>query len=272
MNYFKNGQISNVAEDNWGGSVPIVRAEHKENFTQILNNLLNDERLSYGARGLMAHALTHYDDWVFNGEDYFITELDKKTKVRSCIKELVQHGYLKRIANRNEKGVFQGYKYVFHEKPFLDLPFSEKPILDKPNSDNHNMDKGTENTDTEPFLDFPFSDKPFLDKPFSENRKLNNTNITNTNIYIGLTFIDDVIDKVKITQDQYNALVNKHGKELVNNQILGLDSYIVNGKGAKYKDHYRVLNTWCNKNKNMNINKSKSITYATNKEAMEIYK
>lgn len=67
-------------------------------------------------------------------------------------------------------------------------------------------------------------------------------------IYMSLAFIDDVIDKVKITKEQYDKLINKFNKELVHNQILQLDNYIINGKGKKYKDHYRVLNTWCNKN------------------------
>jgi hypothetical protein len=65
-------------------------------------------------------------------------------------------------------------------------------------------------------------------------------------IYIDLTFIDDVIDKVKITQEQYDKLVNKFATELTNNQIIALDNYIANGKGTKYKDHYRALNKWCN--------------------------
>ncbi len=64
-------------------------------------------------------------------------------------------------------------------------------------------------------------------------------------IYIDLNFIDDVIDRVKITQEQYDKLVNKFGIELTNKQIIALDNYITNGKGTKYKDHYRALNTWC---------------------------
>ena len=64
-----------------------------------------------------------------------------------------------------------------------------------------------------------------------------------------LKFIDDVIDKVKITEDQYKNLKNKFGIDLLHKQIISLDNYIANGKGSKYKDHYRVLNTWCNKDK-----------------------
>ena len=63
--------------------------------------------------------------------------------------------------------------------------------------------------------------------------------------YIDLSFIDEVIDKVEITQEEYKKLTDKFGIELLSGQILALDNYITNGKGTKYKDHYRVLNTWC---------------------------
>lgn len=76
--------------------------------------------------------------------------------------------------------------------------------------------------------------KDNIDKPQKE--KIN---------YMDLTFIDDVIEKVKITQDQYNKLLTKYNQSLLHNQIIALDNYIVNGKGNKYKDHYRALNTWC---------------------------
>lgn len=76
------------------------------------------------------------------------------------------------------------------------------------------------------------------------------------NIYIDLTFIEDCIDTVKLTQEQYNNLIDKFDKKLVNNQILDLDNYIVNGDGKKYKDHYKVLLNWCNKEmKNKKVDK-----------------
>lgn len=76
--------------------------------------------------------------------------------------------------------------------------------------------------------------------------------------YIDLSFIDTVIkiDKVKLTQEEYDKLTSKFGKELVNENILSLDNYIVNGKGNRYKDHYRVLNTWCNKSQETYRNNS----------------
>jgi len=74
-------------------------------------------------------------------------------------------------------------------------------------------------------------------------------NSIDKSIYMDLKFIDVIIDKVQITKEQYETLCTKHTKELVDKEIVSLDNYIVNGKGNKYKDHYRTLNTWCNKNK-----------------------
>lgn len=75
-------------------------------------------------------------------------------------------------------------------------------------------------------------------------------------IYISLSFIDDSIDKVKLTQEQYDKLINKFSKDLVHKTIISLDTYIANGT-KKYKDHYRTLNNWCTKN---------------NKEAPKVFK
>lgn len=62
-------------------------------------------------------------------------------------------------------------------------------------------------------------------------------------VYMNLTFIDDIIENVKITEEEYNKLIGKHGKANIDKIILKLDNYIANGR-KKYKDHYRVINTW----------------------------
>lgn len=75
-----------------------------------------------------------------------------------------------------------------------------------------------------------------------------------------LKFIDDVIDKVRLSKEQYEKLKDKYGQVTLNKQIIALDNYIANGKGRKYKDHYRVLNTWCNK---LSLESNKGITTAS---------
>ena len=86
------------------------------------------------------------------------------------------------------------------------------------------------------------------------NSSINNIDKTANNkkpVYMDLTFIEDYIDTVKITQDQYDKLVKDYGVNIVNNTIRNLDNYIVNNK-RKYKDHNRVLRTWLSKNNNQN--------------------
>lgn len=178
--------------------MPIIRAEHKDNFTQILNNLLNDERLTYGARGLMAHVLTHYDNWIFNGENYFVTNLDKISKVKKYLKELINLGYLKRYQEKNSKGTFSNVLYIFNEVPLYEKAIIENdllskgneivpieprlnlPITDLPIAVNNITDKTEEESHIYPKIDFPLSELPLSAQPLSENQILNNTNITNT--------------------------------------------------------------------------------------------
>ncbi|WP_160687477.1 hypothetical protein [Clostridium sp. C2-6-12] len=170
--------------------MPIYRAEHKQNFTMILNNVLNDQKLSYGARGLMSHVLTHYDNWVFTGEDYFITKVDKKAKIRGYIKELITNGYLKRTREIDSKGRLGNSIYIFYEMPNCDYPNLENrkmeevnPNLEKPNLEKQKQGECIEVKVVNPNSEKSNLDYPNLDYPNLENRKLNNTNINNINIY-----------------------------------------------------------------------------------------
>lgn len=95
-----------------------------------------------------------------------------------------------------------------------------------------------------------------LNKKASSKAEDDNENI----LFMDLKFIDDVIDKVKLSKEQYEKLKYKYGQATLNKQIIALDNYIANGKGRKYKDHYRVLNTWCNK---LSLESNKGITTAS---------
>lgn len=69
------------------------------------------------------------------------------------------------------------------------------------------------------------------------------------NIYMDLTFIDDVvkIEKVELTQEQYDTLKDKYGESELHNVIVSLETYIANGK--KYTNHFLTLNNWLRNNK-----------------------
>ena len=86
-----------------------------------------------------------------------------------------------------------------------------------------------------------------IDKNSKDKIRLDKNSI-DKNIYIDLKFIDEVIEKVKLTKEQYDKLVTKYSKEVIHKTIISLDTYIANGT-KKYKDHYRTINNWCMKSK-----------------------
>lgn len=49
---------------------------------------------------------------------------------------------------------------------------------------------------------------------------------------------------VKLTEEQFNNLVQEHGVEYTENIILDLENHIVNGDGAKYTDHNLAIENW----------------------------
>lgn len=208
-----------------GDIVPIYKAEHKENFTQILNEILSNDKLSYGARGLMAYVLTHCDNWVFTGEDYFTTEKDKLSKVKGYLKELILFGYLKRYQEKSIGGVFGKMIYIFFEIPRLESPLTEnqttvkttsesgvspkvkKPTTVKPLTENQiTVENGLE-SQLSPRTVLPLTDSPLTVSPLAENHILNNTNINNNKKEKG-TNLDKLINSFSDDEDLKNTLLD----------------------------------------------------------------
>ncbi|MBY2477520.1 helix-turn-helix domain-containing protein [Clostridioides difficile] len=76
--------------------------------------------------------------------------------------------------------------------------------------------------------------------------KSNTTPQNEPKTYLDLSFLDLDIEKVKLTKDEYDKLISKFGKKYIHDKIVSLENYIVNGKGSRYKSHYRALLTWGN--------------------------
>lgn len=132
----------------------IIRGKRDTNFTIMRNEGLQDVRLSFKARGLMAYMLSLPDDWKF-----YVKELvkhsnrDGRDAVLSGLKELEKVGYLQRTTHRN-KGKFDSVDYLLVDVP-VSTPQTENPDTGKPDTDN-----------------------PTPDKPDTENPQLQSTNGT----------------------------------------------------------------------------------------------
>lgn len=132
----------------------IIRGKRDTNFTIMRNEGLQDVRLSFKARGLMAYMLSLPDDWKFYVKELVKhSDRDGRDAVLSGLKELEKVGYLQRTTHRN-KGKFDSVDYLLVDVP-VSTPQTENPDTGKPDTDN-----------------------PTPDKPDTENPQLQSTNGT----------------------------------------------------------------------------------------------
>lgn len=94
----------------------IHRRKKPSNYVQLDNRLLQDETLSWKAKGLLAYLLALPEDWQVNIADLTKRSTDGRDGTASGIKELVSAGYVfrERVTFR---GRFEGYDYHVFEQP-----------------------------------------------------------------------------------------------------------------------------------------------------------
>ncbi|GEM_PF-1847306 len=113
----------------------------KENpYVMINKQFLNDERLSWKAKGILTYLLSMPDDWQIYENELVKHSKDGITSLKSGIKELIEFGYIIREQVRNEKGQFKGYEYYVYE---VSTEIRKSNIGDpnngKPNTTNNNI-------------------------------------------------------------------------------------------------------------------------------------
>ncbi|WP_339851157.1 hypothetical protein MKY42_11625 [Paenibacillus sp. FSL W7-1088] len=97
-------------------------------FTRVLNELLQDTRLSFKARGLLAYMLSKPDNFKFHIDELIKHATDGKDSIRAGMKELEKWGYLNRYSIK-EKGKIVSWVLDVYEKPESGFPQLENPTL-----------------------------------------------------------------------------------------------------------------------------------------------
>jgi hypothetical protein len=109
--------------------MPILRVQkHRHNYVIMDKSGLEDDRLSYRARGLLAALLAKPDDWDIN-----LARLAKPKRgegrkaLLAAMRELEQYGYADKQLQRDEKtGKLRGYVTFIYETPTLAI--TEVPL------------------------------------------------------------------------------------------------------------------------------------------------
>lgn len=141
----------------------IIRSKRSKNFSIIDNDILDDERLSFKARGLLSYMLSKPDDWRF-----YATELakhsqkDGRDSIGGALKEMEKFGYLKRTQKRSLNGRFGDQDWLLLDTPAFSpqtgfpetvfpetvFPETENPQLLSTDNTNTNSTKDDDDDDT----------------------------------------------------------------------------------------------------------------------------
>lgn len=78
-------------------------------------------------------------------------------------------------------------------------------------------------------------------KEVASNKNDNNVNNEKNDNKIYITISG--VDKVKLTQEQYDKLITDYSKQLIDKKILDMDNYVTQ-KNKPYKDYNKALRTW----------------------------
>lgn len=113
----------------------ILKKKKKNNYTSISNGFLQDNSLSFEARGLGASLLSRPDDWEINVNALMAEGNIGRDKVRKIINELIQAGYMYRSKNRTSGKFAKNILFISDEKDYLFEEVVEKEI-DAPSMEN----------------------------------------------------------------------------------------------------------------------------------------
>ncbi|WP_150283768.1 DnaD domain-containing protein [Rummeliibacillus sp. TYF-LIM-RU47] len=104
----------------------IMRVAKNGNYTVMNRTALNDKRLSWKAKGIIAYMLSMPDDWIFYKDELMTHSADGKAAFHSGFKELKDCGYVERRPVKDEKTKkITHWETIVHEIPCE--PQTEKP-------------------------------------------------------------------------------------------------------------------------------------------------
>lgn len=123
----------------------------KNRYGVVPNDILNNKKLSFKAKGLFGFLQSKPNGWDFSVERISNQTKDGKDSVSTGIKELEKIGVLKRKPVKNKKGKWNGYDYILSDYPFSENPSTDKPLAENGGtlSNKDNSKKDISNKDKE---------------------------------------------------------------------------------------------------------------------------
>lgn len=173
----------------------IIRKKQKERFSIVDNKVIEDERLSFKARGLLIYMLSKPDDWKFYTEELAKrSNKDGISAIKTALNEIEDAGYLTRKQGHKKNGQFTSQDWILTDTS-TNSPQVEKPLADKAPAGKALADNRTlPNTDFKPNTDHTNKDDD--DQPVESAFNLAQLAGINVNSGLNLPVFTDYINRL----------------------------------------------------------------------------
>ena len=127
----------------------------RQGFTQVSNQMLSDKNISYKAKGILCHLLSHDQDKFTITSDTLIQHGSDGVKaIKTGIQELKRNGYLKIIREAGNKGkwsyIINAFGNKFTDMPKIgEWPKSDQSILGSSYNKNTNIKNNNKKSEEE---------------------------------------------------------------------------------------------------------------------------
>ena len=101
----------------------------KTKYTSIFNDVLQNTKLSFRARGLLSYLLSLPSDWIPVKTQIMKANNYNKTKFNAIWKELVDAGYIESVREKNDRGQYVGWIHMVYENPIVGNTDSQETLL-----------------------------------------------------------------------------------------------------------------------------------------------
>ncbi len=195
----------------------------KQRFTQIANSCLQDKRISWKAKGLMAYFMSYPETWIFREFKIISDSTDGRDSIRSGLKELMKYGYLTKKQIK-ENGRFSYNEYFIDDE----IEYTDKSQENGRLTDDGKSNDGKSNGENPPANNNNSSNTYFkntLSKGKKENEKEEDFKKSKEKKKIDFDFIEFINlmrEKLKPTDNFYPTLPLQDGRKLGINTKLRL--------------------------------------------------
>ena len=200
----------------------IIRQKREKHFSVISNDVLNDKRLSFKARGLLVYMLSMKDDWKFYTTELVShSERDGIKSIRSALNEIEAMGYLRRTQSRGKHGHFEEQDWELLDTPTISPEVPLRNAAERQTAKRHAANGTLTNTNSNKNLN-----KQILNISSSNEEKQEEDSRKEIDPFIryfeGTMFIETTPTQKTRLRSLLRAVPSKNRKEIVESIVQGM--------------------------------------------------